>query len=210
MILATGAVHSHLVREGLRTYTSINVRSAECLDTHYFAVLIGVGATTINAYLAQDCIADRHARGLFGKMALGPCVKRYLDTVNAGLLKIMSKMGISVISSYRGAYNFEAVGLSRSMVAESSRACPAASRASGFPALRKKVARLHARAFDDDMTALPIGGFYKRARRRRDACALRRPDPYCCRCAVPSDSYAALQEIFRGRVAAAAGFACAI
>src|ERR1700761_4330769 len=118
MILATGAVHSHLVRQGLRTYTSINVRAAECLHTHYFAVLIGVGATTINAYLAQECIADRHARGLFGKMALGPCVKRYLDAVNAGLLKIMSKMGISVISSYRGAYNFEAVGLSRSMVAD--------------------------------------------------------------------------------------------
>ena len=102
----------------MRTYTSINVRSAECFDTHYFAVLIGVGATTVNAYLAQECIADRHARGLFGKLTLGECVKRYLDTVSAGLLKIMSKMGIAVISSYRGAYNFEAVGLSRSMVAE--------------------------------------------------------------------------------------------
>ena len=54
---------SHLLRQGLRSYTSINVRSAECFDTHYFAVLIGVGATTVNAYLAQDCIADRHARG---------------------------------------------------------------------------------------------------------------------------------------------------
>ena len=61
MILATGAVHSHLVRQGLRTFTSLNVRSGECLDLHYFAVLIGVGATTVNAYLAQDSIADRHA-----------------------------------------------------------------------------------------------------------------------------------------------------
>ena len=54
MILATGAVHSHLVRQQLRTFSSLNVRSAECLDTHYFAVLIGVGATTVNAYLAQE------------------------------------------------------------------------------------------------------------------------------------------------------------
>ena len=54
MILATGGVHTHLVRQSLRTFTSLNVRCAECLDVHYFAVLIGVGATTVNAYLAQD------------------------------------------------------------------------------------------------------------------------------------------------------------
>ncbi len=60
MILATGGVHTHLVRQSLRTFTSLNVRCAECLDVHYFAVLIGVGATTVNAYLAQECIADRH------------------------------------------------------------------------------------------------------------------------------------------------------
>ena len=53
MILATGGVHSYLVRQSLRTFTSLNVRSAECLDVHYFAVLIGVGATTVNAYLAR-------------------------------------------------------------------------------------------------------------------------------------------------------------
>jgi glutamate synthase (NADPH/NADH) large chain len=70
MILATGAVHSHLVKTRMRTFTSLNVRSAECMDTHYFAVLIGVGATTVNAYLAQECIADRHARGLFLRQAL--------------------------------------------------------------------------------------------------------------------------------------------
>ncbi len=59
-------MHTHLVRTGLRTFTSLNVRAAECLDVHYFAVLIGVGATTVNAYLAQESIADRHRRGLFG------------------------------------------------------------------------------------------------------------------------------------------------
>ncbi|MEL7481582.1 MAG: glutamate synthase central domain-containing protein, partial [Pseudomonadota bacterium] len=71
MILAAGAVHSHLVDQGLRSFCSITVRSAECMDTHYFAVLVGVGATCVNAYLAQDAIADRHARGLLGTLSLG-------------------------------------------------------------------------------------------------------------------------------------------
>jgi glutamate synthase (NADPH/NADH) large chain len=161
MVLATGAVHSHLLRQGLRSYTSINVRSAECLDTHYFAVLIGVGATTVNAYLAQDCIADRHARGLFGNVPLGDCVKRYLDAVSAGLLKIISKMGIAVISSYRGAYLFEAVGLSRSMVAQIFPGMQSRISGIGLSGIAARTARLHARAFDEDVIALPVGGFYK-------------------------------------------------
>ena len=161
MILATGAVHSHLVRRGLRTYTSINVRSAECFDTHYFATLIGVGATTVNAYLAQECIADRHARGLFDTLTLGQCVKRYLDTISAGLLKIIAKMGIAVISSYRGAYLFEAVGLSRSMVADIFPGMASRISGLGYGGIAARIARLHAYAFDADVTTLPIGGFYK-------------------------------------------------
>ena len=115
-VLAVAAVHTHLVRRGLRSYASINVRTAECLDTHYYAVLIGVGATTVNAYLAEAAIADRQSRGLFGDIALTECLRRHRVAVEEGLLKIMSKMGIAVISSYRGGYNFEAVGLSRSLV----------------------------------------------------------------------------------------------
>jgi glutamate synthase (NADPH/NADH) large chain len=161
MTLATGAVHSHLVRKGLRTYTSINVRSAECFDTHYLAVLIGVGATTVNAYLAQESIADRHARGLFGKLSLGQCVKRYLDVMSAGLLKIISKMGIAVISSYRGAYLFEAIGLSRSMVADVFPGMSSRISGIGHGGISARIARLHARAFDEDSRVLPIGGFYK-------------------------------------------------
>jgi glutamate synthase (NADPH) large chain len=195
MILATGAVHSHLVRRGLRTYTSINVRAAECCDTHYFAVLIGVGATTVNAYLAQESIADRHARGLFGKTALGPCVKHYLDTVNAGLLKIMSKMGISVVSSYRGAYNFEAVGLSRSMVAEIFPGMSSRISGIGLSGVAKKVARLHARAFDE--SALPIGGFYK-ARAGGETHAHSAALIHLLQSAVTSDSYSLFKKYSDG------------
>ena len=161
MILATGAVHSHLVRKGLRTYTSINVRSAECFDTHYFAALIGVGATTVNAYLAQESIVDRQARGLFGKLTANQCVKRYLDAMSAGLLKIISKMGIAVISSYRGAYLFEAVGLSRSMVADIFPGMASRISGIGYAGISTRIARLHARAFDEDAQVLPIGGFYR-------------------------------------------------
>jgi glutamate synthase (NADPH) large chain len=187
MILATGAVHSHLVRRGLRTYTSINVRSAECLDTHYFAVLIGVGATTVNAYLAQECLAERQARGLFGNVPLGICVKRYLDSVSAGLLKIMSKMGISVISSYRGAYNFEAVGLSRSMVADIFPGMPSRISGIGMTGIAKKVARSHAKAFGED-TTLPIGGFYK-TRASGEVHANRADLIHLLQTAVASESY---------------------
>jgi glutamate synthase (NADPH/NADH) large chain len=159
MILATGAVHSHLLRNGLRSEVSINVRAADCFDTHYTALLIGVGATTVNAYLAQECIADRHARGLFGDLTLGQCVKRYLDAMSAGLLKIISKMGISVISSYRGGYNFEALGLSRSMVADIFPGMPSRISGIGFSGIASRVARLHGEAFEGD--TLPVGGFYR-------------------------------------------------
>jgi glutamate synthase (NADPH/NADH) large chain len=193
MILATGAVHSHLLRQGLRSYTSINVRSAECLDTHYFAVLIGVGATTVNAYLAQDCIAERHARGLFGRLAVGECVKRYLDSVSAGLLKIISKMGISVISSYRGAYNFEAVGLSRSMVADIFPGMTSRISGVGLGGLAAKVARQHARAYDEDIIALPIGGFYK-ARANGETHAHAAALIHMLQSAVTSDSYTTFRK----------------
>ena len=160
-ILATSAVHSHLVRESLRTFTSLNVRSAECLDTHYFAVLIGCGATTVNAYLAQEAIADRHRRGLFGDLSFDACVARYVEAVNQGLLKIMSKMGISVISPYRGAYKFEAVGLSRTLVSEYFPGMNSRISGIGLSGLQHNATRLHNQAYDDDVVTLPIGGLYR-------------------------------------------------
>jgi glutamate synthase (NADPH/NADH) large chain len=161
MILATGAVHTHLVRTQLRTFTSVNVRTAECLDVHYFAVLIGVGATTVNAWLAQEAIADRHRRGLFGKHPLATVLGRYKRAVEDGLLKIISKMGIAIISSYRGGYNFEAVGLSRSLVAEFFPGLPSRISGIGLTGIQKKVSEIHRRAFAEDVIALPVGGFYR-------------------------------------------------
>ena len=121
MILATGAVHSHLVRQRLaHLHLAQRALGANASTSHYFAVLIGVGATTVNAYLAQETHRRPPSpRALFGRRYArdgGRSATRRRST--QGLLKIMSKMGISVISSYRGAYNFEAVGLSRTLVAE--------------------------------------------------------------------------------------------
>jgi glutamate synthase (NADPH) large chain len=161
MILATGAVHSHLVAQGLRTFCSITVRSAECLDTHYFAVLVGVGATCVNAYLAQDVIVDRHARGLFDGLSLNECVKNYKEAIEAGLLKIISKMGISVISSYRGGYNFEALGLSRALVADYFPGMNSRISGLGLAGLEENALVRHEAAFDEDVVALPVGGFYR-------------------------------------------------
>ncbi|RME62808.1 MAG: glutamate synthase large subunit, partial [Alphaproteobacteria bacterium] len=161
MVIAVGAVHSHLMREGLRTFASVNVRSAECMDTHYFAVLIGVGATTVNAYLAQESIIDRHRRGLFGDMTADRCIANYKTAIEQGLLKIMSKMGISVVSSYRGGYNFEAVGLSRALVADLFPGMPSKISGIGYAGVQFNVLETHERAFDEDVATLPVGGFYR-------------------------------------------------
>jgi len=163
MILATSAVHSWLTKQGLRTFCSINVRSAECIDPHYFAVLIGAGATTVNAYLAQDSLADRIARGLLD-CTLTEAMARYRTAIDQGLLKIMSKMGISVISSYRGGLNFEAVGLSRAMVAEFFPGMISRISGIGVSGLQKKAEDVHARGWHGPADILPIGGFYKARR----------------------------------------------
>ena len=160
MILATSAVHSWLTRKGLRTFCSLNVRSAECIDTHYFAVLIGAGATTVNAYLAQDTIADRVERGLIEGTLLDAML-RYRDAIDSGLLKIMAKMGISVISSYRGGLNFEAVGLSRAMVAEYFPGMHSRISGIGVSGIQRKAAQVHASGWKAETDVLPIGGFYK-------------------------------------------------
>ena len=159
MILATSAVHSHLTRKGLRTFCSLNVRAAECVDPHYFAVLIGCGATVVNAYLAEDSLAERIERGLLD-CDLTEAVKRYRSAIDQGLLKIMAKMGISVVSSYRGGMNFEAVGLSRAMCAEFFPGMTSRISGIGVSGIQRKSEEVHAKGWLDG-NVLPIGGFYK-------------------------------------------------
>jgi glutamate synthase (NADPH/NADH) large chain len=197
MVLAAAAVHTHLVRQGLRSYASVNVRSAECLDTHYYAVLIGVGATTVNAYLSEAAIADRHARGLFGDLDIATCFKRWRKAIDDGLLKIMSKMGIAVISSYRGGYNFEAVGLSRALVNDFFPGMPAKISGEGYASLQLSAKIRHEQAFDGGTAVLPIGGFY-RQRAGGESHAYSAQLMHLLQEAVGSDSYSHYLQFSRG------------
>ena len=197
MILATGAVHTHLLRQQLRTFTSLNVRSGECLDVHHAAVLIGVGATTVNAYLAEASIADRHRRGLFGDLSLDDCLKRFTKAVDEGLLKIMSKMGISVVSSYRGGANFESVGLSRTLVAEYFPNMPSRISGIGLAGIQQKMLQQHARAWSEDFAALPIGGFY-RYRRGGESHAWEATLIHMLQSAVTSEAYQTFKKYSDG------------
>lgn len=196
-VLAAAAVHTHLVRRGLRSYASVNVRTAECLDTHYFAVLIGVGATTVNAYLAEAAIANRQARGLFGDLSLADCLKRYRKAIDEGLLKIMSKMGIAVISSYRGGYNFEAVGLSRALVADLFPGMPAKISGEGYASLYVNASQRHEAAFDAAVVNLPIGGFY-RQRHSGETHAYSAQLMHLLQSSVSTDSYSTYLQFARG------------
>ena len=131
------------------------------MDTHSFAVLLGVGATTINPYLAIDSIYQRYTKKLFGKLDFNACVDRFKKSINNGLLKIMSKMGISVLSSYRGGCNFEAVGLSRAIVADYFPGMFSRISGIGVSGIENKIKELHKKAYQKNVTVLPIGGLYK-------------------------------------------------
>ncbi len=161
MILAVGAVHSHLVREGLRSFSYITVRSGECLDVHYFAVLIGVGATAVHAYLAEAAIVDRFERGLFEGLTLEEALARYREAVNQGLLKIMSKMGIAIISSYRGGCNFEAVGLSRTLCREYFPGLTTRISGIGLVGIQNRIRAQHEKAYGSAEPPIEVGGFYR-------------------------------------------------
>lgn len=196
-VLAAAAVHTHLVRKGLRSYASVNIRTAECLDTHYYAVLIGVGATTVNAYLAEAAIADRHARGLFGDLSFEQCLKNHRKAIDEGLLKIISKMGIAVISSYRGGYNFEAVGLSRALVNDFFPGMPAKISGEGYASLHLNAQMRHDAAYDSAVATLPIGGFY-RQRHGGEVHAYSAQLMHMLQTAVSTDSYSTYLQFSRG------------
>ncbi len=102
-MIAAAAVHTHLVRKGLRSYASVNVRSAECLDTHYFAVLIGVGATTVNAYLAQEAIVRSLRNGVISTLVEK---KRRAGTPLASARVVAKSLALLGASPFRSAARF--------------------------------------------------------------------------------------------------------
>lgn len=115
-LLACAAVHHHLLREGSRTRTCLVVESGEPREVHHFCLLIGYGASAINPYLAFETIADLVQHGTIKNIDLQRAKKNYTKAVNKGVVKVISKMGISTVQSYHGAQVFEAIGLAPELV----------------------------------------------------------------------------------------------
>ena len=123
--------------------------------------MVGVGATAVNAYLAQETIQERLERGLYKGLTLRDAVLNYKKAIEAGLLKILAKKGISIISSYRGAYEFEAVGLSRALVAEFFPGMTSRISGIGLAGLEARMLEEREVAWTPDRAVIPLGGFYR-------------------------------------------------
>ncbi|HEV7558447.1 MAG TPA: glutamate synthase central domain-containing protein, partial [Kofleriaceae bacterium] len=149
-VLALSAVQQHLVREGIRMQAGLVVETADAREVHDIALLIGYGAAAINPYLALDLV--RH---------LGGSIDRYLHALDDGLLKVMSKMGISTVQSYRGAQIFEAVGLDRELVDRWFTGTPSRIGGVGLRELGRECLTRHARGFSTTDVELPVGGLYQ-------------------------------------------------
>ncbi len=115
-LLAVAGLHHHLIREGTRTRVGLVLESGEPREVHQFALLIGYGAGAINPYLAFETLGESTEQGLIPKLDRDGAVEKYIKAVTKGVVKVMSKMGISTVQSYRGAQIFEAIGLSREII----------------------------------------------------------------------------------------------
>ncbi|HEX7065044.1 MAG TPA: glutamate synthase large subunit [Bacillales bacterium] len=115
-LLAVSGLHHHLIRQGTRTKVSLIVETGEARDVHQFSMLLGYGADAINPYLAIASIGDMISRGELKDIDLDQAVSTYINTAITGVIKVLSKMGISTIQSYRGAQIFEAVGIDQSVI----------------------------------------------------------------------------------------------
>jgi len=163
-LLALAAVHHHLIRKGLRTSTGLVVETGEAREIHHFAMLAGYGAEAINPYLAFEALRSLHAEGNYPEeVSADEVVQRYIKSVGKGLLKVMSKMGISTYQSYCGAQIFDAVGLSSEFVDTYFFGTATAIEGVGLKEVSEETVRRHSLAFGDDALlrrALDVGGEY--------------------------------------------------
>jgi glutamate synthase (NADPH/NADH) large chain len=163
-LLATAAVHHHLIRKGLRTSVGLVVESGEPREIHHFCCLAGYGAEAINPYLAFDTLLDLHEQGAFPtEVDAYEVVKRYIKSVGKGVLKVMSKMGISTYQSYCGAQIFDAVGLRSDFVERYFFGTATAIEGVGLEEVALESVSRHKDAFGDSpvyRNSLDIGGEY--------------------------------------------------
>ena len=163
-LLATAGVHHHLVREGTRVKAGLVVETGEPREVHHTAVLIGYGAGAINPYLAFETLDDMIHQGLLEGVDQARAVKNYIKALNKGVLKVISKVGISTIQSYRGAQIFEAVGLVRELVDTYFTRTASRIGGIGLEVIAKEIALRHHRAFTERPAGKPDldwGGEYQ-------------------------------------------------
>ncbi|HKA95706.1 MAG TPA: glutamate synthase-related protein, partial [Streptosporangiaceae bacterium] len=165
-LLLTGAVHHHLIRERTRTRAGLVVECGDAREAHHIALLIGYGAAAVNPYLALESVQDMVRRGELENLSAAKAAANLIRALGKGLLKIMSKMGVSTAASYTGAQIFEAIGLGGEVIETCFTGTTSRLGGVGFDVLATEIARRHARAFPPRGAApahrrLEVGGEYQ-------------------------------------------------
>ncbi|MER7607249.1 glutamate synthase large subunit [Nocardioides sp. NPDC127503] len=165
-LLLTGAVHHHLVRERTRSQVGLLIEAGDVREVHHVALLIGYGAAAVNPYLAVESVEDLAYEGYYVKADAEKAMANTIKALGKGVLKVMSKIGVSTVASYTGAQIFEAVGLSKEVVDRYFTGTTSKLGGIGLDVIAEEVAKRHATAYPRDGVAnahraLPIGGEYQ-------------------------------------------------
>jgi glutamate synthase domain-containing protein 2/glutamate synthase domain-containing protein 1/glutamate synthase domain-containing protein 3 len=198
-LLATAAVHHHLIREGTRTRCGLVVESGEPREVMHFALLIGYGAAAVNPYLAYQTLVDMVRGNVVKGVEPAEAIAHYIKAINKGLLKVASKMGISTIQSYRGAQIFEAIGLNRELIDRYFTWTPSRIEGVGLDVIAAECAARHHHAYEISAALdgdLDVGGQYQW--RRRGEFHMYNPESIAkLQHAVRKGSYALFKEYTR-------------
>ena len=159
-LLAVAAVHNHLIRKVLRTEIGLILESGEPREVHHFCTLIGYGVTAINPCLAFETVKDLHARKRLGDITLEKAEQNYIKAAVGGIMKVMSKMGISTVRSYHGAQIFEALGLNSDFIKKYFVNTPTRIGGIGLYGVTTEALARFDRAFKKDESVLEPGGWY--------------------------------------------------
>ena len=163
-LMAVSGLHHHLIRQGTRTHVGLVLESGEPRETHHFASLIGYGAVAINPYLVYETLADMIGNGLITDINYAEAEKKYTKAAVKGVIKVLSKMGISTVQSYCGSQIFEAVGLNKEFVDQYFTWTPSRIGGIGINEIANEVRQRHNHAFPQRQVngkTLETGGFYK-------------------------------------------------
>ena len=163
-LLAVSGLHHYLIREGARTKVGIALESGESREVHHFCLLIGYGVQAINPYMAFESLADMVQEGQLTDIAYYDAVKGYIKSATKGVIKVMAKMGISTIKSYRGAQIFEAIGIKQEVVDKYFTWTDTRVEGIGLDVIAREALMRHRRAYPDipvDNQTLDVGGQYQ-------------------------------------------------